>query len=90
MGLIIGKIYRLRFPGIAARVLPNPPKTTVTMHDGMPGYLVESLFCKSRWWVNEKGEPNNYRSPHMIVPLPPSPEKEGAGPVVSRPDGGGV
>lgn len=69
MPLIVDKIYRLRFPGIAARVLPTPPRTVVTMSDGTPGYLVESIFLKSRWWVNEKGEPNNYRSPYMVTPL---------------------
>jgi hypothetical protein len=70
MPLEIGKLYRLRFPGIAARVLPNPPGTVVTMHDGARGYLVESLFLKSRWWVNEKGEPNNHCSPLMVAPQP--------------------
>lgn len=68
MPLVVGKTYRLRFPGIAAKVLPNPPGMVVTMHDGTPGYLVESLFMKDRWWVNEHGEPNNYRSPLMITP----------------------
>lgn len=70
MPLEVGKVYRLRFPGIAARVLPNPPDTVVTMHDGTPGYLVESVILKSRWWVNDKGEPNNHVSPPLIVPGP--------------------
>ncbi len=71
MPLEVGRIYRLRFPGIAARVLPNPEGVIVTMHDGTPGYLVESLILKSRWWVNDKGEPNNHVSPHMVVPARP-------------------
>lgn len=64
-----GEIYRLKFPWIGwVRVLPNPPDTYCTFSDGSPGYLVETLFTKSRWWVNEHGEPNNYRSPLMITP----------------------
>lgn len=52
MSLVVGKIYRLRFPGFGwVRVLPNPPRTVVTMDDGSPGYLVETLFTKSRWWA---------------------------------------
>ena len=31
-------------------------------------YLVESLFLRSRWWVNELGEPDNIYSPRLIVP----------------------
>jgi hypothetical protein len=30
-------------------------------------YLVESLILRSRWWVNERGEPDNIYSPHLIV-----------------------
>lgn len=70
MPLEIGRIYRLRFPGIAARVLPNPPGTYSVEARGKRGYLVESLFLKSRWWVDEDGVPNNHMSPHMIVPRP--------------------
>jgi hypothetical protein len=32
-------------------------------------YLVESLFLKSRWWVNELGEPDNIYSPLMETPV---------------------
>lgn len=73
MTLTVGKIYRLRFPGIAARVLPNPPGTTVTMDDGSSGYLIETLFTKDRWWVRGDGKPNNHRSPWLIVPTPRTP-----------------
>ena len=63
--LIVGKLYRLQFPGIAARVIEPPPGIAVSIN--YP-YLVESLFLKSRWWVNELGEPDNFNSPKMITP----------------------
>lgn len=63
-----GEIYRLKFPWIGwVRVLPNPPDTTVTMADGTPGYLVETLFTKSRWWCTAQGWPNNHASPCIHV-----------------------
>ena len=62
--LVVGKLYRLRFPGIAARVIEPPPGVTSAKFP----YLVESLFLKSRWWVNELGEPDNFSSPTMITP----------------------
>jgi hypothetical protein len=46
--LVVGKIYRLRFPGIAARVI-KPPSGVVSPE--FP-YLVETLFLRARWWVN--------------------------------------
>ena len=63
-GLKIGKWYRLSFPGIAARVI-EPPANVQT---GSYPYLVESLILRSRWWVNERGEPDNIHSPHLMVP----------------------
>jgi hypothetical protein len=62
--LIVGKLYRLQFPGIAARVIESPPGVTSSKYP----YLVESLFLRSRWWVNELGEPDNFSSPKMITP----------------------
>jgi len=62
--LIVGKLYRLQFPGIAARVIEPPPGVTSIKYP----YLVESLFLRSRWWVNELGEPDNFSSPTMITP----------------------
>jgi hypothetical protein len=62
--LLVGKIYRLKFPGIAARVIEPPPGVV----PGKFPYLVESLFLRSRWWVNELGEPDNIYSPLMITP----------------------
>jgi hypothetical protein len=62
--LIVGKLYRLQFPGIAARVIEPPLGVTSIMYP----YLVESLFLRSRWWVNELGEPDNFSSPKMITP----------------------
>jgi hypothetical protein len=61
--LKMGKVYRLTFPGIAARVI-EPPANVRT---GNYPYLVESLILRSRWWVNERGEPDNIYSPHLIV-----------------------
>ena len=63
--LIVGKIYRLKYPGIAARVIEAPSG------GGSPDYpyLVESLFLRSRWYVNALGEPDNINSPLMLVPV---------------------
>jgi hypothetical protein len=62
--LLVGKIYRLKFPGIAARVIEPPPGVVSVKFP----YLVESLFLRSRWWVNALGEPDNIYSPLMITP----------------------
>ena len=67
MTLTVGKMYRLRFPGIAARVIEPPAEVPV----GRYPYLVESLILRSRWWVNGRGEPDNIHSPRLIVPRPP-------------------
>jgi hypothetical protein len=64
--LKMGKVYRLTFPGIAARVIEPPANVQV----GKYPYLVESLILRSRWWVNERGEPDNIHSPHLIVAPP--------------------
>jgi hypothetical protein len=61
--LHIGKIYRLRFPGVAARVIQPPLGQAPT---NFP-YLVESLFLKSRWYVNGKGEPAYPDAPYLIL-----------------------
>jgi hypothetical protein len=66
--LTIGKIYRLRLPGIAARVI-EPPTGCAS---GNYPFLVQSLFLRSRWYVNERGEPD-FNAPSLIVP------PEGAG-----------
>jgi hypothetical protein len=62
--IIVGKIYRLRFPGIAARVIEPPPGLAPPRFP----FLVESLVLRSRWWVNELGEPDNIYSPLMKAP----------------------
>jgi hypothetical protein len=62
--LKIGKLYRLGFPGIAARVI-DPP--TGVERSSEYCYLVESLVLRSRWWINRRGEPDNIYSPHLIV-----------------------
>jgi hypothetical protein len=61
--LRVGKIYRLKFPGIAARVITPPPGQA---SPSFP-YLIESLFLKSRWYVNAKGEPAYPDAPHLIL-----------------------
>jgi hypothetical protein len=61
--LTTGKIYRLRFPGIAARVIEPPTGRASGSHP----FLVESLFLRSRWYVNERGEPD-FSAPLLIVP----------------------
>ncbi len=63
-GLTVGKVYRLRFPGIAARVIEPPAEIEPTAYP----YLVESLILRARWWVNGRGEPDNIYSPHLVVP----------------------
>src|SRR6266581_4488869 len=61
--LQIGKIYRLQFPGIAARVIEPPAGHRSAEFP----FLVESLFLRCRWYVNERGEPDNVHSPKLIV-----------------------
>jgi hypothetical protein len=63
--LKVGKLYRLQFPGIAARVI-KPPAGTQRSSEYC--YLVESFFVRMRWWVNQRGEPDNIYSPKLIVP----------------------
>ena len=63
--LRVGKVYRLRFPGIAARVIEPPASVE---QRGEYCYLVESVVLRVRWWVNERGEPDNIFSPKLVVP----------------------
>jgi hypothetical protein len=62
--LKIGRIYRLEFPGIAARVIEPPAGHNSAKFP----FLVESLILRSRWYVNEFGEPDNVHSPRLVVP----------------------
>jgi hypothetical protein len=62
--LKIGRLYRLEFPGVAARVIEPP----ADHHSAKFPFLVESLFLRSRWYVNELGEPDNVHSPRLVVP----------------------
>jgi hypothetical protein len=64
--LKVGKLYRLSFPGIAARVIEPPAGVKPSSSEYC--YLVESLFLRMRWWVNRRGEPDNIHSPKLIVP----------------------
>jgi hypothetical protein len=66
--LIIGKIYRLKFPGIAARVIKAPQGMAPPKFP----FLVESLFLRARWYVNEHGEPDNIHSPKLVIGREPS------------------
>lgn len=63
-----GRIYRLKFPGIAARVIKGPPGLAP---EGYP-ILMESLFLRSRWYVNDKGEPFYSDCPRLILPANPT------------------
>jgi hypothetical protein len=62
--LKLRQIYRLKFSGIAARVIE------LALGSGNKSFplLVESLFLRSRWWVNERGETNCIGAPHLIIP----------------------
>jgi hypothetical protein len=62
--LKIGRLYRLEFPGVAARVIEPPAGHCSAKFP----FLVESLFLRSRWYVNEFGEPDNVHSPKLVVP----------------------
>jgi hypothetical protein len=62
--LKVGKIYRLTFPGIAARVIKGPPGLAP---EGYP-HLVESPIMRSRWDANDKGEPFYPDCPRVVVP----------------------
>jgi hypothetical protein len=64
--LQVGKIYRLKFPGFAARAIEPPAGGKA----GNYPFLVESLFLRERWYVNERGEPDNISSPALIVRAP--------------------
>lgn len=57
----VGRIFPLG-NGSWARVIRHAPEQSPTFP-----YLVRSIFLRSRWWVNECGEPNNSKSPKMIV-----------------------
>jgi hypothetical protein len=61
--LRIGKVYRLRFPGIAARVIEPPPGRAPKSHP----FLVESLILRSRWYVNARGEPAHADAPQLVL-----------------------
>jgi hypothetical protein len=66
--LVVGKIYRLRFPGIAARVIEAPPGAGSRDYP----FLVESVVLRSRWYVNALGQPDNINSPLMVIPVRPN------------------
>jgi hypothetical protein len=61
----VGEFYRLRFPGIAARVIEPPPDCATAKFP----FLMESLFLRSRWYVNERGEPAYADCPRVIMPI---------------------
>jgi hypothetical protein len=61
--LKVGNIYRLKFPGIAARVIEPPPGRAPKNYP----FLMESLFLRSRWYVNARGEPRYPDSPRLVL-----------------------
>lgn len=63
MMIKVGDIYRLKFPGIAARIIASPPNQAPANHP----ILVESLFLRSRWYVNERGEPEYAHAPRLVL-----------------------
>ena len=65
--LNVGEIYRLKFPGIAARVIKPPAGSAPAKFP----YLVESLFLRSRWYVNGRGEPIYPDAPRLVVSSTP-------------------
>jgi hypothetical protein len=62
--LEVRRYYRLKSPGVAARVLNKNGSERYP-------YLIESLILRSRWHVNDLGEPNAINTP-MLVPAPQS------------------
>jgi hypothetical protein len=56
------QIYRLRFPGIAARVVERPPG----YESAEIPILMESLFLKRQWYVDDNGKPFTRSSPEII------------------------
>jgi hypothetical protein len=62
--LQVGRIYWLRFPGIAARVIEAPAGLATSTHTN----LVEGLVLRARWYVNDQGEPTHSHCPQLIVP----------------------
>jgi hypothetical protein len=59
----VGKIYRLKFPGIAARAIEP-------LHGLAPKnypFLMESIFLRSRWYVNARGEPLYPDAPRLVL-----------------------
>jgi hypothetical protein len=75
--LKVGKLYRLRFPGIAARVIEPPAGAKPPSSEYC--YLVESLFLRMRWWVNRRGEPDNIYSPNLVAPASKNASDNGGG-----------
>jgi hypothetical protein len=61
--LKVGQVYRLKFPGIAARVIEAP----IGLAPASFPYLMESLLLRSRWYVNAHGEPAYADSPKLIL-----------------------
>lgn len=57
------KDLQAQIPGIAARVIKSPPGQAPSSFP----YLVESLFLKSRWYVNANGEPAYPDAPQVML-----------------------
>lgn len=62
MTLRVGRWYRLRFPGTFAKVIEY------NVRNSHP-YLVQTLIMRSKWWVDDRGRPNNHCSPPLKLKL---------------------
>jgi hypothetical protein len=62
--LEVGRYYWLKSPGLAARVINKNGSERYP-------YLIETLILRSRWHVNDLGEPNAIDTP-MLIPAPQS------------------
>lgn len=59
--MTVGKLYPLG-NGSWARVIRFAPGESPDFP-----YLVRTIFLRAKWWVDSTGEPNNSKSPKMII-----------------------
>lgn len=59
----VGRVYRVAFPGVAARII-EPPKEL--MPPGFP-FLAQSLVTAARWHVAEDGSGRHLGAPRLLA-----------------------